>query len=65
MTKKLTIHIDGDFLKDIRIYVDGENLPLEDALKIIDSDWIDAGNYCDQTVLDLANALKFLITKNR
>lgn len=40
------------------IFIDGENVPVEKALKIMRDEWVDGGNYCAQTVIDMRNALK-------
>ncbi len=39
------------------IFIDEENVPVEKALKIMTDEWVDDGNYCAQTVLDLRDAL--------
>jgi hypothetical protein len=40
------------------IYCSDESRPLEEALKIITDEWVDDGNYCAQTVIDMRDALK-------
>ena len=37
---------------------DKGNVPIDEALEIITHDWVTGGNSCEQTVLDLAQALK-------
>lgn len=34
------------------------DIPLDEALLIMTDDWIDNGNYCPQTIIDLRDALK-------
>ena len=48
-------------MKDPTIFINGEDVPLEKALKIMTDEWVDDGNYCAQTVIDLRNALDFYI----
>lgn len=36
-------------------------LPIKDALKILDDDYFSDGNGCDQTYLDLVNALRIRV----
>ncbi len=43
------------------IYVNSENHSIDKALKILTDEWVDDGNYCAQTVIDLRDALKFYI----
>ena len=45
-------------MKDLTIFINGEDVSVEKALKIITDDWVDEGNYCAQTVIDLRDALK-------
>lgn len=45
-------------MKDPTIFISGENVPLKKALKIITDEWVDDGNYCAQTVIDMRDALK-------
>ena len=40
------------------IYMNSENIPLTEALKKMTDEWVDDGNYCAQTVIDLRDALK-------
>jgi len=44
----------------LTVYCDGHYRPLEEALSVITDDWVDAGNSCDQTVLDLVDACRKL-----
>jgi len=50
--KKMTKH---------SIYCNGEHLNIDEALKMLTDEWIDDGNYCAQTVIDLRDALKYYI----
>lgn len=52
--KKMTKH---------SIYYNDEHHSIEEALKMLTDEWIDDGNYCAQTVIDLRDALKFYIKK--
>lgn len=45
-------------MKDPTIFINGEKEQLEKALEIMTDDWVDDGNYCAQTVIDLRDALK-------
>lgn len=45
-------------MKEPTIYMNGENVPLTEALKKMTDDWVDDGNYCAQTVIDMRDALK-------
>jgi hypothetical protein len=40
-----------------------KNYNINEALKILTDEWVDDGNYCAQTVIDLRDALKFYINK--
>ena len=44
--------------KETTIFMNMENEPLEKALKTMTDEWVDDGNYCAQTVIDMRNALK-------
>lgn len=35
-----------------------EHVPIKKALKIMTDEWVDDGNYCAQTVIDMRDALK-------
>ncbi len=39
-----------------KIYIDGKKVSLRKALKILSDDYIDGGNCCDQTTIDLRDA---------
>jgi len=39
------------------IYVNSEDHSIDEALKILTDEWVDDGNYCAQTVIDLRDAL--------
>ena len=39
------------------IFIDEENVPVEKALKTMTDEWVDDGNYCAQTVIDLRDSL--------
>jgi len=41
-----------------KIYINEKNISLEQALKIMTDEWVDEGNYCAQTVIDMRDALK-------
>jgi polyhydroxyalkanoate synthesis regulator phasin len=45
-------------MKEPTIYMNGKEVPLTEALKKMTDEWVDDGNYCAQTVIDLRNALK-------
>ena len=48
--------------KELRIYTD-EPEPLEQAVKTMTDYWIDGGNYCDQTVADMRDAIIVLMQR--
>lgn len=41
-----------------KIYINEKNISLEQALKIMTDEWVDEGNYCAQTVIDMRDALE-------
>ena len=43
------------------IYYNDEHHSIDEALKMLTDEWIDDGNYCAQTVIDLRDALKYYI----
>jgi hypothetical protein len=43
------------------IYYNDEHHSIDEALKMLTDEWVDDGNYCAQTVIDLRDALKFYI----
>lgn len=43
------------------IYYNDEHHSIDEALKMFTDEWVDDGNYCAQTVIDLRDALKFYI----
>ena len=43
------------------IFANGERHSIDEALKMLTDEWVDDGNYCAQTVIDLRDALKFYI----
>lgn len=45
-------------MKDLTIFINMEDVPVEKALKIMRDEWVDEGNYCAQTVIDMRDALK-------
>lgn len=45
-------------MQEPTIYMNSENIPLTEALKKMTDNWVDEGNYCAQTVIDLRDALK-------
>ena len=45
-------------MKELMIYMNHENILLTEALNKMTDDWVDDGNYCAQTVIDLRDALK-------
>ena len=51
-------------LSEVKIYVDGENRLLEDALQLLSDENIDNGIYCDQTVIDLRDLVKYLMGRS-
>lgn len=50
-------------MKEPTIYMNHENITLTEALKNMTDDWVDGGNYCAQTVIDLRDALKKYLEK--
>ena len=48
-------------MKEPTIYMNSENIPLTEALKKMTDNWVDGGNYCAQTVIDLRDALIYYI----
>ena len=48
-------------MKEPTIYLRSKNYNINGALKILTDEWVDDGNYCAQTVIDLRDALKFYI----
>ena len=46
-------------MTELQIYVSGESRSLDEALKMLTDEWIDDGNYCAQTVMDLRDAVEF------
>lgn len=46
-------------MKEPTIYMNGNDVPLTEALKKMTDEWVDDGNYCAQTVIDLRDALMF------
>lgn len=45
-------------MKKPTIYMNSVNVPLTEALKKMTDEWVDDGNYCAQTVIDLRDVLK-------
>ena len=45
-------------MKDLTIFINMEDVPIEKALKIMRDEWVDGGNYCAQTGIDMRDALK-------
>jgi hypothetical protein len=45
-------------MKDLTIFINMDHVPIEKALKTMTDDWVDDGNYCAQTVIDMRDALK-------
>jgi hypothetical protein len=43
------------------IYLRSKNYNINEALKILTDEWVDDGNYCAQTVIDLRDVLKYYI----
>jgi hypothetical protein len=39
------------------IFANGERHSIDEALKMLTDEWVDDGNYCAQTVIDLRDAL--------
>lgn len=50
-------------MKDLTIFINMEHVPLKKALKTMTDEWIDEGNYCAQTVIDMRDALKECLEK--
>lgn len=50
-----------ELIKNINIYFDGENLSVPVAIERITDELVDDGEYCGQTVIDLRDALKFVL----
>jgi hypothetical protein len=47
------------------IFIDMEHVPLEKAHKTMTNEWVDEGNYCAQTVIDMRDALKKCLKENK
>ena len=45
-------------MKEPTICMNSKNVPLTEALKKMTDEYLDEGNYCTQTVIDLRDALK-------
>jgi hypothetical protein len=63
-TEKTRAELGSKGLLARTIYVDDESEKLEDALAIMTDTWIDNGEYCAQTVIDLRDALLFVLRAN-
>lgn len=50
-------------MKKLKIYISntGKSEPIEKALRIITDEWIDDGNSCGQTIIDLRDACRELL----
>ena len=46
-----------NIMKEPTIYMNSKDVPLTEALKKMTDEWVDDGNYCAQTVIDLRDAL--------
>lgn len=44
-----------------REYGEGGYLPIHDALEILTDEFVDGGQCCDQTIIDLRDALKEIL----
>ena len=44
----------------MNIYCDGKERPIDEALRIITPEWVEAGESCQQTTIDLAVACREL-----
>ncbi len=47
------------------IYIDGKDLPIKKALRLMTDDWIDDGQYCAQTVMDMRDILRELAKEGK
>ena len=52
-------------MKDLTIFINMDHVPIEKALKTMTDDWVDGGNYCAQTVIDMRDALKKCLKENK
>jgi len=48
-------------MKDPTIYLDGKNVHIDEALKILTDDFVDGSDYSAQTVIDLRDAVEFYV----
>lgn len=51
-------------MSELTIYCEGKNRPIQEAIGVLTDDWIDSGNCCDQTKIDLRDAVKQLMSIN-
>ena len=52
-------------MKDLTIFINGEDVSVEKALKTMTDEWVDDGNYCAQTVIDMRDALNECLKKSK
>jgi len=55
------INYDDEELDDINNHKESPYLP--EALNVITEEWIENGNYCEQTILDMSDALKWFMER--
>lgn len=49
-----------------KIYIGhGKSAPITKAIRLITDDWVNQGQCCDQTILDLRDACKYLLSENK
>ncbi len=46
---------------DLKIYIDEDYVSIKEALDIITDDFVDDGHCCNQTIIDLRDALKSVL----
>jgi hypothetical protein len=63
-TEKTRAELGSKALLARTIYVDDESEKLADALAVMTDAWIDNGQYCAQTVIDMRDALLFVLRAN-
>ena len=52
-------------MKELTIFINMEHVPIKKALKIMTDEWVDDGNYCAQTVIDMRDALKKCLKESK
>lgn len=44
---------------------DGGDLKPENAIEVMTDNWIQSGNYCDQTIMDMRDVIRSLLEANK